>query len=128
MTVSLSESRPISRRVFLHSVAAGAALGWPPKRCEDSPLEIKSGAAQLFVDDFLIAEQVGLKRTLRQPRKDNGGNAPVIALDKEFGDYAATLEANGTILYDPRLKTWIVFALEFSPSMPGPDRVRLYRF
>ena len=110
----------VSRRVFLQRTAgtAGAALAWPtPQACgEDAPLSIKPGVAQLFVDDLLIAEQAGLKRTLRQPKKDDSGNVPVIALEKEFGDTAATLEANGTILYDPRLKKYVLFALAFASS------------
>ena len=129
--MSSSDDHPISRRAFVQSVAAltaGAALGSHAASVEDGPLQIKSGVAQLFVDDYLIAEQKSLKRTLRQPKKDNDGQAPVIALDDEFGEYSATLEANGTILYDPRLKKYVMFALAFSPSMPGPDRVRLYRF
>src|SRR5689334_18068458 len=121
---------PISRRAFVQSVAGtavGVVLGWPAAYGEDRPLEIQSGVAQLFVDDFLIAEQSALKRTLRQPKKENDGNTPVIALEQEFGAYSATLEANGTILYDPRLKKYVLFALAFSSSQPGPDRVRLYR-
>ncbi len=31
------------------------------------PVTIHSGQAQLFVDDYLIATQAGLQRTLRQP-------------------------------------------------------------
>ncbi|HZL88002.1 MAG TPA: hypothetical protein VFB96_06460 [Pirellulaceae bacterium] len=94
------------------------------------PVTIASGQPQLFVDDYLIAQQNGLKRTLRQPKKDNDGNEPVIALEKEFGDTKGTLEANGTILYDRRLKKWVMFTLAFASSWPGEsaDRVRLYRF
>lgn len=93
-------------------------------------IEIKPGVAQLFVDDFLIDTQSGLGRTLHQPRKDNGGDQPVIALADEFGPAGATLEANGTIIYDPGLKRWVMFALAFAPAYEGEsaDRVRLYRF
>src|SRR5687768_8229879 len=52
----------------------------------EAAIAINSGEPQLFVDDFLIDAQENLKRTLRQPTKDDGGNVPVIALDKEFGD------------------------------------------
>lgn len=69
-----------------------------------------------------------MNRTLHQPRKDDGGRAPVIALDDEFGAVPATLEANGSIVYDPRLKKWVMFAVAFSPTTAGPDRVRVYRF
>src|SRR4051794_2670752 len=34
---------------------------------------VQAGISQLFVDDALIAEQHGLRRTLHPPRKDNGG-------------------------------------------------------
>jgi hypothetical protein len=93
-------------------------------------VRIEAGEAQLFVDDYLIATQDNLKRTLRQPIKDGGGNEPVIAIADEFGDTKSTLEANGTILYDSRLKKWVMFALSFASSWPGDsaDRVRLFRF
>ena len=93
-------------------------------------VRLESGQAQLFVDDELISEQKGLLRTLHQPRKDHGGNQPVIALDGEFGETRGTLEANGTILHDPKLEKWVMFALAFASSYPGAsaDRVRLYRF
>src|SRR5437870_3617817 len=61
-------------------------------------LKLNTGEAQLFVDDYLISQQNDLSRTLHQPRKDNGGNEPVIALADEFGQTKGTLEANGTIL------------------------------
>ena len=94
------------------------------------PVTLERGQAQLFVDDYLIASQSELKRTLRQPKKDNGGNQPVIAIDDEFGETKSTLEANGTILYDPKLKKWVMFTLAFASSWPGAsaDRVRMYRF
>jgi hypothetical protein len=95
-----------------------------------APLRLRSGETQLFVDDHLISEQTGLLRTLHQPRKDDGGARPVIALADEFGETKGTLEANGTILHDPRLGRWVMFALAFASSYPGAsaDRVRLYRF
>lgn len=94
------------------------------------PVTVQSGQAQYFVDDYLIATQDGLKRTLRQPVKDGGGDEPLLALEDEFGETKGTLEANGTIVYDPRLKKWVMFALAFSSNWPGKsaDRVRLYRF
>src|SRR5262245_13497111 len=78
-------------------------------------LTIQPGVAQLFVDDLLIDRELttraallpgaaSLRRTLRQPVKDDGGREPVIALDREFGDRAATLESNGSIVFDPRLR------------------------
>src|SRR5918992_732880 len=78
-----------------------------------STLHLASGVSQLFVDDALIASQSGLKRTLRQPKKDNGGNIPILALDTEYPEVGATLEANGTIVYDSRLKKYVMFALAY---------------
>jgi len=94
----------------------------------DSNLTIESGVAQLFVDDYLIERGSNLHRTLCQPVKDDGGNQPVIELADEFGDYTATLEANGTIVFDPRLKEYVMFGLGLSAQKKGSDRVRLYRF
>ncbi|MSR58613.1 MAG: hypothetical protein EXS05_13330 [Planctomycetaceae bacterium] len=91
---------------------------------------LTSGEAQLFVDDDLIAWQSDLQRTLRQPNKDHGGNEPVIAIEDEFGQTRSTLEANGTIVYDPQLKKWVMYTLAFASNWPGEsaDRVRIYRF
>lgn len=91
-------------------------------------IEIAPGEPQLFVDDFLIAESRELKRTLHQPRKDDGGNVPVIELEDEFGVYTATQEANGTIVFDPKLNKYVMFALGFSAQNRDWDRGRLYRF
>ena len=88
------------------------------------PIEVKSGVAQLFVDDFLISAQAGLKRTLHQPTKDNDGNVPVLAFDKEYGDYRSTLEANGTVIFDTRLKKYVMFGIGFSSHFPGPPSER----
>lgn len=93
-------------------------------------VHLKSGESQFFIDDYLIAHQNGLQRTLHQPKKDHLGNEPVIAIEDEFGETKSTLEANGTILYDSRLKKWVMFTLSFCSNWPGEsaDRVRLYRF
>src|SRR5689334_20446732 len=107
----------MTRRDFIQSLVVGATCGLP--KAVAPLIRIEPGEPQLFVDDYLIQESTDLKRTLRMPKKDNGGNAPVIAVEREFGDYAATLEANGTILFDPKLKKWVMFALGFAPSMPG---------
>jgi hypothetical protein len=108
---------------FATRIADGADA--PP-----APITLKSGEAQLFVDDYLISTQNDLVRTLHQPKKDNDGNQPILALDNEFGETKATLEANGTIFFDPKLKKWVMFALSFASSWQGEsaDRVRLYRF
>lgn len=94
------------------------------------PVVVKAGVTELFVDDYLIAAQTGLKRTIHRPIKDQGGNEPLLAIGQEFGETKSTLEANGTILFDPRLKKWVMFSLAFASSWPGEsaDRVRLYRF
>lgn len=92
------------------------------------PIPVEAGVPQLFVDDYLIESEYGLTRTLHQPRKDDGGNVPVIAITDEFDGVPATLEANGSIVYDPRLAKWVMIALAFASSMTGPDRARLYRY
>src|SRR6188474_3199048 len=97
--------------LFLLSLVFDRAIG---ADATATPLKIESGVAQLFADDFLIESQTSLKRTLRQPRKDDGGNVPILAFDKEYGEYRATLEANGTVIYDTRLKRYVLFAIGFS--------------
>src|SRR5689334_22073371 len=93
-----------------------------------APIVVKTGEAQLFVDDFLIHSQTHLMRTLHQPKKDNGGNFPVIELKDEFVNRPATLEANGTIVYDPKLKKYVMFVLAFCPPNTGAERAHNYRF
>jgi hypothetical protein len=128
--------KSLSERLFIGSILSIflALSAWPrvasAADASIPPAKVVDGQAQLFVDDYLIDWQGNLQRTLHQPKKDNGGNQPVIALGDEFGSTKATLEANGTILYDTKLKKWVMFALSFSSNYPGPsgDRVRLYRF
>ena len=81
-----------------------------------SAVTIRTGEPQLFVDDFLIETADGLSRTLHQPRKDNGGNVPVIALDN-----GETLMAKGSILFDQRQRQYVMFG-KAKPS------TRVYRF
>jgi hypothetical protein len=95
---------------------------------EGSPVKVESGISQLFVDDYLIETQDGLKRTLHQPKKDGGGNMPLLALDKEFDPGKDTLEANGTIVYDPKLGKWVMITVGISANLKGQPRTRLYRF
>jgi hypothetical protein len=52
----------------------------------------------------------------------------VIELADEFGIFTGTQEANGTIVFDPRLKKYVMFALAFSAQNREWDRARLYRF
>jgi hypothetical protein len=94
---------------------------------DSQPVRISSDT-QLFVDDVLIDTSEGLKRTLHQPNKDNGGNEPVLAITDEFAGITATLQANGTIVYDPKLKKWVMICIGASLSQQGANRVRLYRF
>src|SRR5688500_18470692 len=93
-----------------------------------TPIKIDPGVAQLFVDDYLIESQADPKRTLRQPKKDNGGNQPVLAIEDEFDGRPATLQSNGSIVYDKKLGKWVMFAIGCSLSQTTPDRVRIYRF
>lgn len=95
-----------------------------------APVAVQRDIAQLFIDDFLIDSQTNLHRTLHQPKKDHGGNLPILAFDKEYGDYHSTLEANGTVIFDTRLKKYVLFGIGFSSHFPGPasERIRIYRF
>lgn len=111
---------------------APAAKTPSPTPTPRSAIRVESGEPQLFVDDLLIERTFGLKRTLRQPVKDEGGNVPVISLADEFEGLGGTLEANGTIVFDPRLNRYVMFALAFSPQWKSSrdiwQAVRLYRF
>jgi hypothetical protein len=114
---------------FAATPLKAAAAGSSDAQCL---VKLEPGVAQLFVDDFLIDTQRDLKRTLHSPRKDDDGNCPVLAIDREFEGAGATLEANGTIVYDARLKKYVMFALAFSGdwgrSRQKWDCVRIYRF
>jgi len=98
------------RSLFCMGVAVGlwGSFGWGPPVCvaADEPLRIEKGVAQLFVDDFLIESQRDLKRTLRQPVKDNNGTRPLITPGP-----GAALLAWGSIVYDPRLEKYVMFLL-----------------
>ena len=82
------------------------------------PLVIPRGEPQLFVDDKLIAESHAVQRTLRQPRKDGGGVKPVLSIPQLFGR-PATLEANVSIVYDPRPRLWVMYCLSLVSSIGG---------
>lgn len=118
--------RPAANRFSLLLAAAWLLACRPVTAGE--PVALVAGAPQVFIDDFLIAESHGLKRTLHQPKKDDGGNVPAVELADEFSPYTATLEANGAIVFDPRLKKYVMLALGFSAQNRGWDRARLYRF
>src|SRR5262245_2622503 len=110
---------------FLVLIGAFACRG---SVVDGEPIVIRAGEAQVFIDDYLIASSRGLRRTLHQPRKDDGGNVPVLELGDEFREFTGTLEANGTILFDPKLGKHVMFALAFSAQKRDWDRARLYRF
>ncbi len=107
----------------LYAITFSLVHGWG-----QTPIEIRPGVSQLFVNDTLIQSATGLVRTLHCPQKDAGGEAPILELMGEYGVTPSTLEANGSIVYDPRLEKYVMFALAFSPSTSGEERIRLYRF
>ena len=70
----------------------------------NTPYVVEADAPLLFVDDLLIESGENLVRRLHQPRKDDGGQVPVLELpEKLFDEYPGTLMANGTIVFDPGL-------------------------
>jgi hypothetical protein len=71
-------------------------------------ISVRPGVAQLFIDDVLIAQQSGLRRTLHQPAKDNDGNSPLIAART-----GTTLLAYGSVVRDTRLNRYVMFVQEF---------------
>ena len=81
------------------SLALGAEAGAIP---------VKGGAAQLFIDDYLIDSQQDVKRTLHQPVKDNGGNVAAIPAKR-----GTTLLAYGSIVFDSQRKKYVMFVQEF---------------
>jgi len=80
-----------------------------------TPIPVKKGVAQLFVDDYLIDTQANLKRTLHQPTKEDGGNVPMIVAKPGTG-----LLAYGSIVYDVKLQKYVMFVQEF----PSRDMYR----
>lgn len=104
-------------------LAAGFTTAVRAAEANSTSVTIPPGVVQLFVDDHLIGAQDGLKRTLRQPRKDNGGNVPLLAPPE-----LQTLMASGTVVYDPRLKKHVMFAQAFREPPQGRYQVTMYRF
>lgn len=82
------------------------ALGVSSPAESNAAIAVPSNEPQLFVDDHLIADSQGLKRTLHQPIKDQGGTVPVIPPPPG----CETLLARGTILFDPKLGEYVMFA------------------
>lgn len=70
-------------------------------------IQVGRGVPQLFVDDALIESHTDLKRTLHQPVKEGGGNAPLIVPGA-----GKDLQAYGSIVYDPRIRKYVMFVKE----------------
>lgn len=96
--------RIASALLSLLAVGSAHALG---AAGAPAPVQVPRGVAQLFVDDALIESQTDLKRTLHQPVKEAGGNAPLIVAAK-----GKDLQAYGSIVYDPRIKKHVMFVRE----------------
>jgi len=100
----------------------------------NTPYPVEADDPLLFVDDLLIESGENLVRRLHQPRKDDGGQVPVLELpEKLFDEYPGTLMANGTIVFDPGLGMYVMFVLAFAgvidASAPdGWKRVKLLRY
>lgn len=101
----------------LHSILIALFLaGMAPGMASAAPVFVPRDTPQLFVDGSLIAESHALQRTLHSPKKDNGGMVPVLSIPPINGR-GTTLEANGSIVYDPRLKRWVMYCLAYVPRM-----------
>ena len=72
-------------------------------------LKIPSGAAHLFIGDRLVEKNLSATRTLHPPKKDDDGMIPILFLEDEFDGVPGTLQG-GTILFDKRLKKYVMFA------------------
>ena len=121
------------KKVGVFWLLVGSILVSCSVRRVEKPIAVPRGTAQLFIDDYLIASQQNVQRRLNQPVKDFNGEKPLLALEDEFGEFASTLEANGTIVYDPRLEKYVMFALGYSSQMRAQkprrwESIRLYRF
>lgn len=109
----------LSATMPCRSAGAEAETAATPRVSPPPVVFVAPGEPQLFVDNKLIAESRALQRTLRQPRKDGGGLVPVLSTPELFGS-RTNLQANGTILYDPRLALWVMYGLRYAPSL-SPD-------
>ncbi len=96
MKLALCILRALSLPCLIVGGAAAAVISVPPE------------TAQLFIDDTLIAEQSGLRRTLHQPAKDDDGSSPLIAARP-----GTTLLAYGSIVRDTSLNRYVMFVQEF---------------
>ena len=103
-------------KLSIHTLAALALLSLPICGEAGPAIKIQPGVAQLFIDDVMIAQQSGLRRTLHQPAKDNDGNTPLIAARA-----GTTLLAYGSIVRDTRLNRYVMFVQE----LPSRQMYRL---
>ncbi len=94
-------------KILLYATALGL-ICLPVCGGAPTPIRIQPGIAQLFVDDGAIERASGLRRTLHQPAKDNGGNTPLIAARA-----GTTLLAYGSIVRDTRLNRHVMFVQEW---------------
>jgi hypothetical protein len=95
-------------RLTRGTIALLALLCMPFHAHTRAAIQVLPGVAQLFVDDGAIEQSIGLRRTLHQPAKDNGGNTPLIAARA-----GTTLLAYGSIVRDTRLNRYVMFVQEF---------------
>jgi len=92
-----SASRTIAILALLMPIASTTAAS--------EPLALVPGVAQLFIDDSVLESQQELVRTLHQPAKDYNGERPIIRAAPD-----STLLAYGTIVFDTKLKKYVMFA------------------
>jgi len=86
-----------------------AALSTTSSRAAtDKPIVVQPGVPQLFIDNAIIESEQGPIRTLHQPIKDHGGQEPIIASPPN-----TSLLAYGSIVFDTRLKQYVMFVQEF---------------
>ena len=80
-------------------------LGWNASTSPsvEDVVPVPAGQAQLFVDNYLIATQNELERTLHSPTKDHGGDVPILEAPKD-----ATYIAYGSIVHDPKLNKYVM--------------------
>jgi hypothetical protein len=95
----------MSFRLSVLVLLAGASVFAAPggRNAADDPVRVEAGEPQLFVDDFLIATQNGLERTLHGPVKEQGGNVPVLEAPP-----GSTYIAYGSIVRDPKLDAYVM--------------------
>lgn len=98
---------------YLSLLASVAALSPSAVPAEDA-VPVRAGQAQLFVDNFLIATQEDLERTLHSPTKDHGGNEPILEAPE-----GTTYIAYGSIVHDPRLKKYVMLFFERGKTRGG---------